>query len=75
MLLKKQNSCQLKKKVSDIITLLSESQELANQTPDINPPIQTSLTFLLKAAIDLNYQIHDFMELPEKTSDTEASSS
>tara|TARA_R110002050_G_C8918245_1_gene511263 strand:+ start:1836 stop:2066 length:231 start_codon:yes stop_codon:yes gene_type:complete len=76
MSVKQQNSHHLKKKVSDIITLLTEAKTLADQLPDIDPAIQTSLVFMSKAAIDLNYQVHDFAAASENADeiDTESSS-
>ena len=65
----------LKKKVSDIITLLNESKILADQTPDMDPAIQTTLTFLLKSAIDLNYQVHDFVIASQHAEETDTNTS
>lgn len=49
----------LKSKVAKIIILLDEVKEITDSQESSSPEVQTSVAFISKSLIDLNYKIFD----------------
>jgi len=47
----------IKVNIAQVVTLLDEAKSLADRTVESEKTLQTSLTFMIKSALDLNYHL------------------